>query len=259
MAGEVLVAQQTALGLRLQETLIELITRVWRSIPDVSDASLARWLALVVPLVAGAQRQAAQLQAAYLARTVAEMTGQPLELIGVDPLKVTGAVVRQGVPPDVVYARPVIQARSLLGQGMLGAEVFARAEQRAVQLATTDLQLARTHAAVSVLGRTRGVVGYRRVLTGMKSCRLCTLASTQRYHRGELMPIHPGCSCAVAPIIGHQDPGRVLDQPLLEAVNSGDVTVYDHGEYGPTLAKAGDRHLLGADAADRVTVDATAS
>jgi hypothetical protein len=109
-------------------------------------------------------------------------------------------------------------------------------------------------------------VGYRRVLEGAYSCGLCILASTQRYHKQDLMPVHPGCDCSVAPIIGTQDPGRTInDQMVLDVhaaiqdrfgtsepggrgirtaddlVDYRDLLItHEHGEIGPVLARRGD-------------------
>jgi hypothetical protein len=249
VAGEVLTAQQAALSARLHETLVMGVRRAWRSIPDVSDASMVQWLRLILPMVNGAQRQSATIMATYLAALVAELTATAPVHRGVDPALVTGPVIRNGVPPEVVYQRPIITARVLLAKGVGGAEVFRRAERRAVQLATTDVQLARTHAARATLAADPRVVGYRRAVTGNGTCVMCMTASTQRYHRSELLPIHPGCGCSVAPIIGTEDPGRVINERLLAELHNEPngqpnpkVETYQHGEYGPTLAIAGQYH-----------------
>lgn len=70
---------------------------------------------------------------------------------------------------------------------------------RLESLLATSLQLSKTHTSQDVLDREprtpRGqrIVGYRRVTAGYNACALCLVASTQRYRRGDLMPIHPGC------------------------------------------------------------------
>jgi hypothetical protein len=85
--------------------------------------------------------------------------------------------------------------------------------RRAEGLAATDLQLAKTHSSrLALAGRgDERIVGYRRVLTGAENCAMCVLASTQRYHVEDLLPIHPACDCAVAPIVGRQDPGQTIN------------------------------------------------
>ena len=116
-----------------------------------------------------------------------------------------------------------------------------------------DLQLAQTHTAQRRMSSGHGIVGYRRVLTGSENCALCAIASTQRYHRGSLMPIHDHCDCLVAPIYGEHDPGRVINEGLMSSVRASidehygqagwerpskpmrDIRVRTHGEYGPTL------------------------
>jgi hypothetical protein len=277
VAIEALAAREAVLSSRLHRALVLAIVNAWRALPGIDDAAMARWLATVLPLVSGAQRQAGAITAAYLTRSLNEGLGGS-EVRSVNPELIVGAIVRQGVAPETVYQRPMIQLRSLIGAGLPFGEAARQSQRRAVGLAATDLQLARTHAARAILSRERRVVGYRRTLTGTESCGLCQVASTQRYRREELLPTHPGCNCGVAPIIGTDDPGRVINQPLLEQIHdrvaeefgvdavdqaAGHdihdrdhpyrrlIEVYDHGEYGPTLAKAGQRHLTSAAASSR--------
>lgn len=84
-------------------------------------------------------------------------------------------------------------------------------ERRLRSVALTDVELAVTHAARDRLAEEPEVRFYRRVLTGAESCGLCIVASTQRYRKQDLLPIHPNCDCVVAPILGDQDPGRVIN------------------------------------------------
>jgi hypothetical protein len=84
-------------------------------------------------------------------------------------------------------------------------------ERRVRSLALTDVELATTHTARERLADEPEVRFYRRVLTGAESCGLCIVASTQRYRKRDLLPIHPNCDCVVAPILGDQDPGRVIN------------------------------------------------
>jgi hypothetical protein len=112
--------------------------------------------------------------------------------------------------------------------------------RRLLGLVTTDLQLAKTHAAQWRQLRDDTVAGYRRILSGGDSCALCVLASDQRYTSGDLMPIHPGCHCDVAEIRGSLDPVQAPEPDLLEQFDESQaITVRDHGEYGPTLTWRG--------------------
>jgi hypothetical protein len=141
--------------------------------------------------------------------------------------------------------------------------------QRVEQLAGTDVALAQREATVQAIDADERMVGYRRVLTG-RSCAFCATASTQRYHRKQLMPLHSFCDCGVAPIFASSDPGQVINRPLLQSlkeaakqdgqkdywaarhvtvdedgtVNLPKVTVREHGELGPVLTRAGD-HFAG--------------
>lgn len=272
MAGETTITQQAELMARLQQLVTAAVRRAWRAVPDLSDQSAEQWVGLVVPLVAGAQQRASTLTVVALADMMADVTGEAIPASAIDPVVVSGAVTRGGADPSEVYRRPIVQARSLLAQGVAGADALRRSEIRAVQMAATDVQLARTHTSRQVFASDERIVGYRRVLTGAESCGLCVVASTQRYRREELMPIHPGCDCGVAPMVGTEDPGRVINRPLLDSLHhtigerygqqaatlSADspeyralVTTYDHGEYGPTLAVTGHQQMDAGEALAR--------
>lgn len=120
------------------------------------------------------------------------------------------------------------------------------------------MQLAKVHASrQSMRGYPEEGQFYRRVLTGRENCALCVVASTQRYYRGDLLPIHPGCDCDVQPLPPGLAVNQVIDEDLLEQVHqiTADrlgvsdrggrtpdyrklLTVSEHGEYGPTLSWA---------------------
>jgi hypothetical protein len=106
-------------------------------------------------------------------------------------------------------------------------------ERRVRALALTDVELAVTHTARERLADESEIQFYRRVLTGAESCGLCVIASTQRYRKRDLLPIHPNCDCVVATIVGDQDPGRVInstriaDEAQSRGENAAGVPVYD--------------------------------
>lgn len=95
-------------------------------------------------------------------------------------------------------------------------------ERRLRSLGLTDVELAVTHAAREALADEPRYRYFRRVLTGAESCGLCIVASTQRYRKQDLLPIHPNCDCVVAPILGDEDPGRVINSTrIAEGAESG--------------------------------------
>lgn len=220
---------------------------------EYTDEAVATYVAAIVPVMAGAQAVAAQLTAAYLAYMIADITGQALSSVVppvIDLTRVTGAAVRNGVAPEVVYRRPFEQIwRDLArpaspasapspapdrstaeqrpseqraappteepGREEQRREAVASGERRARTLGLTDLQLATTHTAREVLQNDSRVFGYRRVLTGAENCGLCIVASTALYHTSNLMPIHNRCDCVVAVVMGSQDPGRLVNNHLV--------------------------------------------
>lgn len=238
----------------VRDRIVALVAASWTALGTYRDADIERFVAAVVPVVAGGQRQVAALTASYLSTVAAATLEQPPRAVGVKPEHVTGAAVRNGTDPAQVYRRAGITVWTDLADGKAPDVAIRRGGQRATNAAVTDLQLARTHTARWILSDDPNAAGYRRTLTGSRSCGLCVVASTQRYRRGDLMPIHPGCSCGIEPIYG-RDPGRVLEPELLAETHAAirdtfgvsDAGARDpidyrdllqvrrHGELGPVL------------------------
>jgi hypothetical protein len=161
------------------------------------NADQARFVDQVVPYVLAGRQQVSNLTDAYLTRVISSALGKPLPLRGA----IDAAAVR-GVPAAEVYARPFTTVWTALSQGKPYDEAVRLGAARAESLVLTDLQLAKTTTAQDVLANAGDqVIGYERIPSGEGTCALCWLASTQRYHREDLMPIHPGCNCDVGPII----------------------------------------------------------
>lgn len=263
-AAVVAAYQQQSAATRAQ--IAAVVAALWRSLPDYRNESLRRFVDAVLPVVAGAMGHMQSLTSAYLA-TLLGVTPAAVRSLGVSD-------VRNGVDPAEVYGRPFHLVWRQLGDGKPLAEAVAAGEARAVQLARTDVQLAKTHTSQVTFAGDRRVVGYRRVLEGPRSCALCIVASTVRYHKAKLMPMHPACDCSTAPIVGDVDPGRVINAPLLAqahdtvaaqfgadssaardipnaATDNGSPLKYRdvliehmHGELGPVLAVRG-QHFVG--------------
>lgn len=224
------------------------------SLTSWSDDDLRRFLQRVLPIVEDGQRQVGDLTNAYL-RAMARLAGEKATA------EAEAVVWARKTDPAVAYARPVKAARKSYAQAVAvngtatpeDVEVAKKAgADRLLNLIQTDLQLARTHTARATMDA-MGASGYRRVLTGAENCALCVIASTQRYHRGDLMPIHHGCDCTVAPIFGAYDSGQVINPERYKALNDATkdqvgkpyyklskadlkrLKVQEHGEVGPVL------------------------
>jgi hypothetical protein len=200
-----LVAAQQATNALVRQRVLQAVRAIWQRLPDYRNPD--QFVAQVVPIVQAGQQQTAATTAAYLSHLYAQLTGDPVRMLGVPSDVATGG--RDGVTPAEVYARPLHEVWRQLHDlpHVPGAveQAIAAGLTRAENLAATDLQLAKTHAAQHVLAQQTNVTGYRRVLEGTYSCGLCIVAATRRYHKAELLPIHPGCDCSVEPIIGHSE------------------------------------------------------
>lgn len=239
----------------------------WTALGSYRDADIERFIATVVPIVEAGQKQTAQLTVAYL-DSLARMSGfAPAGAA----MPITGDVIR-GVAMAEVYKRPGVTVWTALADGKSITDAVGLGAKRVEQLIDMDLQLAQTHNARNYFGRAAGVVGYMRVLGGGNNCALCALASTQRYHRGNLLPIHEHCHCSVVSLYGDHDPGQVINierygamQQLIEDANvthpglaagskweksnkpNSHIRVNMHGEYGPTLSWADQNFTSAAD------------
>lgn len=260
MTAEELVARyQTAYG-HLRAATVARVTALWLARGGPGDGNVDAFTVAAVPLVLGAQAATARLVAGYIAmltRLVEEEAATPAAVsdVAVDVIR--------GVAAAEVYARPVITMRAALAEGKQFAEALELGRQRAEQIADTDIALAQREATVQAIGADERIVGYRRVLTG-RSCSFCATASTQRYRKAQLMPIHGRCDCGVAPIFGTSDPGQVINKPLRRDLKAAakatddptyyknrhitvdedgnvklpDIKVHRHGELGPVLSDA---------------------
>lgn len=245
----------------IRARVLDYVTRTWTGLGSWRDSDIDRFVAAVVPVIEGSQAQVAALTDAYLAQLEATVLGTAAPPLGVRPSTVTTEALR-GVPASEVYRRPAVTTWTALANGEPLDRAVSAGLTRARDLAATGLQLAKTHTARRVLDGNRRVVGYRRVLEGTRSCALCIVASTQRYTRGQLLPIHGGCDCGVLPVYGDRDPGQVIDPNTLEGVHDriaerfgapdrgarkiDDVSRYrdvlvehEHGELGPVLGVRG--------------------
>lgn len=200
----------------LREAVVAFLRELWAALGEYRNQQISTFLGEFLPYLKQAQQEMADL-------TVQHLELQGARAVPVNAEAVSGANVRNGTEPAEVYERPFHlvwrQLHDLPREdGAIEAAIEA-GRKRAELSALTDLQLTKTHTAQTVLAADPQVVGYRRVLEGDASCGLCIVASTQRYTREDLMPIHPACDCSVAPIIGDADPGLLVNAPLLEAVH----------------------------------------
>lgn len=259
----------------VRSRVVAYIERAWGSLDSWREADIERFVRAIVPVVEAGQVRTAALTDAYLAAFERTVLGGSVAPVGVPATEISYATIR-GVPATEVYSRVGPTVWSALADGKDLRDAVNLGLRRAVQTAQVDMQRAKTQASVAVFARKDNVVGYRRVLRGSESCALCIIASTQRYRKRDLMPVHPGCDCGVSPIYGDRDPGQVIDPNRLEGLQdrlgerfgldarksatsgnrtgAGDwddyrqlVVTHEHGELGPVLARKGDTFTAATD------------
>ncbi|WP_261954335.1 hypothetical protein [Streptomyces nigrescens] len=228
----------------------------WKRLGSWRGSDVAKFQRTALPILAGGQRQVATLTATYLEQLYAEIAGRPSR-VDVDMSRVTGRALR-GVDPSDVYERPFKDVWTALSQDEPLDVALERGASRLDTLLKTDLQLTRTHTARDVADQQPQVSYTVREPIGEYNCALCLIASTQRYRKKDLLPIHPGCDCLVKIVRSDYDPGQVVDEARLQAIHDavaaelGDydrsgraidyrkvIVTNDHGEIGPLLGFAG--------------------
>lgn len=230
--------------------------RSWADLGSYRDADVARFQNKTLPVLLGGQRNIASLTASYLEQVYQEIGGRGPR-VQFDPTTATGRALR-GVDPTEVYRRPFVEVYTALAQGADLDEALKEGANRLEIIAKTDLQLARTHTVRDVAAQQPGVEYTIRELQGEYNCALCLIASTQRYNKRNLAPIHPGCDCLVKTVKADYDPGQVVDEAKLEAIHKAVadalgqsdrggravdyrkiIVSHDHGEIGPVLGFKG--------------------
>lgn len=250
-----LAAHQKATA-QVRGSVLRFANMYWAAMGSYRDADIYRLISAIVPRVQAGQIRTAELTSAYIASVASE------QALAVDTALVTGG---RGVAASEVYRRPGKTLYKELALGSSVPDAISAGGRRLQSLVGMDLQMAKvSQAKVSMAGT--GFTSYRRVLSGSENCALCVVASTQRYHRGDLLPIHPGCDCGIEPIPSNYRLPQVLDEQLLEATHNdvfdfaGDadraarapdylqmIVTHDHGEHGPSLRWRGQKFTGPAD------------
>lgn len=246
-----LVKVEDATSRSIVEALVRLLLGVWSG-AEYTDRDDVQARALrSAELVQAAQRQARRGMDAY--------NRQVFERLDVDfPVPDKTALddyPREGVTPEKVWERPAEAYRYARSRGKSDAEAREAAEKKIERLARDEVNLARRDQAARTYQKAERVTGYRRVIHPELSesgvCGLCVAAATRVYGKADLLPIHPGCVCTVAPITATSDPGAWMNDLDLRALykaagSTGQqdlsnvrVREFVDGEMGPMLTSYG--------------------
>lgn len=243
-----LVAAYQELMIKLRRSATDTVSAAWDQLGSWDRGDVPAFIETVQPVVTASQSQAAVLTDAYIAALGTVALGIAVPPAGLDPAAYTGGWVRAGVSVVDEWTRPFVSHWTALSEGKSWDDAQMAGAHRAAELADTDVALAaRWSARDSMAAHAPRIVGYRRVLTGAKSCTFCAVVSTRKYNIEDLMPIHVHCDCTVAPIWGRKDPGRVINRELLNQLQRNtDRSDYWRGggmvdEHGNLVDKDGKR------------------
>lgn len=226
----------------IRDRVLSFIAMLWRSLGVYRDPQMKTFKTQLLPVVIGAERHMASLTSSYLATVRQLQVGGFDTPASVDLSRVTGTATRNGAAPELVYERPFTKVWRELRDGTTPEDAISRGLSTAQKAAVTDIQRTKILTANDVIRTDRAATWYERILEGTQSCGLCIVASTQRYHKAKLLPIHPGCDCSVTTRYG--DPGdEPLNQPRLEAVHDAIETTF--GASDPGARRIADQYIEG--------------
>lgn len=247
---------------RMLAMLMEALGSIWGSFDGwYDDDAVGRAAELAAEAEVRVLKQVSEIAAAGARELMAQVVAPPTAEAP------TGFEYPRPVDPVEVWRRPAEQYRYALSEGKSEVEALDAALQRAGHIGKDNAQLTKRNAAVAQFRRSEKVIGYRRIIHPELSksgvCGLCIVAADRIYKDAELMPIHGGCNCSVAPVTKSNDPGLTLNREDLDTLYSAAqgndyktlknirVTSYEHGELGPVLARVGDKYLTPAEAESR--------
>lgn len=222
------------------------------------ENDIERYINEVIPTLNNAKRNMATYTTTFYSQ-IAQLSGEKFVTPDILNNELTTSALRNGVSENAVWSRPFKSMWTSLSKGEDMTAALDEGARRAVDLARTEVQLARRKAGLVARNANDRIVGYLRTLSGSESCALCYVASTQRYRKADLLPIHPACDCGEIPIYGQDDPGQIIDEIRLDATHQAveerfgisdrgaraidyrALKIQDNGELGPVLTVRGEK------------------
>lgn len=251
-----LVQAYSVAAMNLTSNLISWALRTWTATPESAfydDNLVLGNAARSATLSEASGRMLRQSSQVFHKKVMSEMDE------GIDLTIGTGevTVLPRNADSLEVWTRPAEQYRYARSQGKSHEEALSVGLARVEQLASMNNTLEAREASREIFMASTAVIGYRRIihpeLTRSGTCGLCAAASTRMYEKAELLPIHQGCVCTIAPVTESQDPGAALNEADLkrlyemaggtfaEQLSRVRYRIDEHGELGPTLVDAGKR------------------
>jgi hypothetical protein len=183
------------------------LSQLWLSLPNYRDDSIAAFADKGSRISAAGAIATATLTAAFVeiaTRTISGDAQRP----ALDVARF--ADLRTGTTPLETYARPGLQVWYELSRGATITDAINRGLNRALTIASTDLQLAKLDAATQTLAAQPQITAYERV-TGGNACPFCEEAAGTLYASDEVMELHDNCSCDVVPVFDGIQLGDATD------------------------------------------------
>lgn len=220
------------LNAALRKRTVEAVTRIWYALPDHRDGSLATWLQTVPSLIEAARRQQIAITEAYLARAL----DRPVTGVSADQII---AGYRNGADPQDVYKRPFDTTWTALADGTPYTAAAEQGLARAVQTASTDVQMAMRDTLTAIGQSEENIWGYERI-ANPGACAFCQELDGAQFRTESPLEIHPSCGCGVEPVVytrgrANRDNVKIFENSPTNRPPSSEVAIRTHGELGPVI------------------------
>lgn len=229
---------------RTREAVTSRVSSYWDRLPDFRDNRIPGFLAATLPVVEAGQQRAVALTSAYLSRRL------NLPPVGLNVAALTGANIRNGVEPAVVYRRAFETVWSSIES--IG---YAAAVQKGLARlsATADMDVAISSRNANLAFReTKGarIIGWTRI-SELNCCEYCQSIDGTQTGPTEPLPLHNRCGCTAEPITQQSSFSNTALIALGAVIGTAvGVVIHDHGELGPVITAAGDHFTTEAELDD---------
>src|SRR5689334_7420003 len=139
LATEQVARNFTNLFATLRASMVQQLHAIWYGLSDYRSGDIDSWLDLSLPIVQAAEETSSSATSTYLQMQL-DVMGDGTSIVPPDYALVTGAPLRNGVPPEEVYVRPFKDVWTALSRGKDYEVAIEDGANRLRQLVETDIQ-----------------------------------------------------------------------------------------------------------------------
>lgn len=179
--------------LRLGAETAALVVATWRLLDPSNDASVRRWLAIVVPVIATQRAKSAELAATYYRAQRLTDLGEHWSPVGFDDVFEEAARTALLVTGPVAY-------RAALGRQVPAEQALEGAQRTSARAGMRHALNGGRLALLENVKADHRATGWQRVASGT-ACKFCASLSGDIHREATAdFQAHDGCACSAEPV-----------------------------------------------------------